>query len=91
MAIGTSIFLIAVGAILTFAVDYEVEGLDIAAVGIILMIAGVIGMVVSLFWMDRFTAPRRTAPPARRPARRPVADDRTDVIEETEVRRTDER
>ncbi len=58
MATGTSIFLIAVGAILTFAVDASVAGLDIAAVGVILMIAGVIGIVVSLFWLDRATAPR---------------------------------
>ena len=58
MATGTSIFLIAVGAILTFAVDASVAGLDIAAVGVILMIAGVIGIVVSLFWLDRATSPR---------------------------------
>lgn len=58
MATGTSIFLIALGAILTFAVDVTVEGLDLAAVGIILMIAGIIGVIVSLIWIDRATAPR---------------------------------
>ncbi|HAS09706.1 DUF6458 family protein [Acidimicrobiia bacterium EGI L10123] len=58
MATGTSIFLIALGAILTFAVDVTVSGLDLAAVGIILMIAGVIGVIVSLIWIDRATAPR---------------------------------
>ncbi len=40
MATGTSIFLIALGAILTFAVDVSVQGLDLAAVGVILMIGG---------------------------------------------------
>ena len=60
MATGTSIFLIALGAILTFAVDVTVSGLDLATVGIILMIAGVIGVIVSLVWIDRATAPRAT-------------------------------
>lgn len=58
MATGSSIFLIALGAILTFAVDAEVSGLDISTVGVILMIAGVIGVLVSLLWIDRATAPR---------------------------------
>lgn len=58
MATGTSIFLIAVGAILAFAVDADVEGLDLDAVGVILMIAGAIGVLVSLLWIDRATAPR---------------------------------
>ncbi len=58
MATGTSIFLIALGAILTFAVEAEISGLDINVVGVILMIAGAIGVVVSLIWIDRATAPR---------------------------------
>ena len=57
MATGSSIFLIALGAILTFAVDAEVSGLDISVVGVILMIAGGIGILVSLLWLDRATAP----------------------------------
>ena len=59
MATGTSIFLIALGAILTFAVEAEISGLDLNVVGIILMIAGAIGVIVSLIWIDRATAPRR--------------------------------
>lgn len=58
MATGTSIFLIALGAILAFAVDVEVSGLDLSTVGIILMVAGVIGVIVSLVWIDRATSPR---------------------------------
>lgn len=51
MGIGASIFLVAVGAILAFAVTAEVSGIDIATVGWILMIADVIGLVLSLvFW-----------------------------------------
>jgi len=58
MATGTSIFLLALGAILTFAVDASVSGLDLQTVGVILMIAGAIGVIVSLIWIDRVTAPR---------------------------------
>jgi len=51
MGIGLSIFLVAVGAILTFALEREAEGINLDAVGIILMIVGGVGLVVSmLFW-----------------------------------------
>ena len=51
MGFGTSIFLLAVGAILTFAVNVSVQGLDLDAVGVILMIVGIIGIIASLvFW-----------------------------------------
>jgi hypothetical protein len=51
MGLGTSIFLIAVGAILDFAVTWRVQGVDLTAVGAILMIIGAIGLVLSLiFW-----------------------------------------
>ena len=51
MGISLSILLVAVGAILTWAVSAEVSGVDITAVGVILMIVGGIGLVVSLiFW-----------------------------------------
>ena len=47
MAIGTSIFLLAVGAILRFAVYYSVRGIAISVVGIILMIADALGLLLS--------------------------------------------
>jgi Domain of unknown function (DUF6458) len=51
MGIGVSIFLIAVGAILAFAVTAELSGVDIATVGWILMIVGGLGLLLSLvFW-----------------------------------------
>ena len=51
MGIGASIFLIVVGAILAFAVTADVQGIDIATVGWILMIAGGVGILLSLiFW-----------------------------------------
>lgn len=51
MGYGVSIFLIAVGAILTWAVDASVQGLDLHTVGVILMVVGGIGLLFSLlFW-----------------------------------------
>jgi hypothetical protein len=51
MGISLSIFLVAAGAVLTWAVSAEVSGLDITAVGVILMIVGIVGFVTSLiFW-----------------------------------------
>ena len=52
MGIGTSIFMIAVGAILYFAVNADISGLEISTVGLILMILGVVGLVISLFMVS---------------------------------------
>ena len=48
MGIGINIFFIAVGAILAFAVDVTVAGLDVKVVGVILMIAGAVGLILTL-------------------------------------------
>ena len=48
MTLGAGIFLMAVGAILAFAVDVSISGLDIAVVGWILMIAGAVGIALEL-------------------------------------------
>lgn len=57
MAVGTSILLIAVGAILKFAVNVDTEGFNLNTVGLILMIVGILGLLVSLLmgsmWADR--------------------------------------
>jgi len=51
MSIGVSIFLLVVGAILTFAVEVSASGFNINTVGIILMLAGALGLLLSLlFW-----------------------------------------
>jgi hypothetical protein len=51
MGIGVSLILIAAGAILTWAVNATVSGLDINTIGVILMIVGAIGLILSLmFW-----------------------------------------
>lgn len=51
MTTGTSIFLIAVGAILRYAVNASVSGFNIHSAGLILMIVGIIGLVLSLLWL----------------------------------------
>ena len=48
MRTGFSVFLMAVGAVLTFAVHKTVSGVDIRTVGVILMIAGAIGLIITL-------------------------------------------
>jgi hypothetical protein len=54
VGIGGSIFLIAVGAIITFATNVTVKGLNLDAVGIILMIAGALGLLfTTLIWGPR--------------------------------------
>ncbi len=69
MSIGGSIFLIAVGAILRYAVTASVSGIELQTVGLILMIAGIIGLVISLailFMNDRSADPRAPDDPTRR-------------------------
>lgn len=53
MGIGVSIFLLAVGAILAFAVDVEVSGLDLSVVGIILMVCGALGLLLTMLVFGR--------------------------------------
>jgi hypothetical protein len=61
MGIGASVFLIAIGAILAFAVDVAVSGIDLSTVGVILMIVGAIGLVTSmLIFGGNNWGPRRT-------------------------------
>lgn len=60
MGIGACVALLAVGATLTFATEWSVQGIDIDAVGVILMIAGTLGLVVT---MQIFKPRSRPAPP----------------------------
>jgi hypothetical protein len=50
MYIGTSIFLIALGAILKFAVTFTIAGISLQVVGVILMIVGVVGLIASFLY-----------------------------------------
>lgn len=60
MGIGVGIFLIAVGAILTFAVDATLAGLDLNVVGWILMLAGTAGLII-FFYLRHRRRPTRAA------------------------------
>ncbi|SCL23251.1 hypothetical protein GA0070616_2693 [Micromonospora nigra] len=88
MGIGGSIFLIAVGAIFAFAVEADVGWLNLSVVGWVLMLAGVAGLLVTLyFWNSR----RHTVATVREERviddrAVPVRDDRV-VREHREVRR----
>ena len=54
MGIGASIFLIAVGAILTWAVDWHLAGVDLHVVGWVLMLCGLAGIILTLIlWSNR--------------------------------------
>ena len=82
MGIGASIFLLALGAILAFAVEADISGLDIGVIGWILMAAGLAGLIITLwFWNSR----RQTV--VTRTAQQPVAG--AGYSEYREVRRDD--
>jgi Domain of unknown function (DUF6458) len=72
MTIGVALFLIAVGAILRWAVTAHVAGIDLQTVGLILLVIGVIGFVFSLLWT--FVGPSRRRRYAAEP-RAYAADD----------------
>jgi Zn-dependent protease with chaperone function len=80
MSIGVSIFLLVIGAILTFAVNVSTSGFNINTVGIILMAAGVLGLLLSLLFWSSFSPWSR---------RRTVVDpyDERRVVEERRIER----
>lgn len=80
MTIAAAIFLIAVGAILRYATNLHVQGISIDTVGLILMIAGLAGLVLSFFqqaiWSNRtrrreapYPEEQREVPPGEAPPR----------------------
>jgi hypothetical protein len=95
MGIGASVFLIAVGAILTFAVEVPASGIDLDVVGVILMAVGFVGFFyTSLWWSDaspwrrnrtvireRYVEPTTYAPLRDATTDRPVSRERREVVE----------
>ncbi len=68
MSIGASLFLIAAGAVLRYAITWRPEDVDIEVVGLILMIVGIVGLLLSLLWMFIYADRRRdraAVPPPR--------------------------
>jgi hypothetical protein len=69
MTFGSSLILIAVGAILRYAVTATVSGINLQVVGLVLMIVGVVGLALSLLWFGVWADRRREAPPVGREVR----------------------
>jgi hypothetical protein len=70
MTIGTSIVLIAAGAILKYAVTVDVDAVDLQVVGTILMIVGILGLAISLLYTFVLADRRRPPDPYDAPTRR---------------------
>ncbi|MFR9781021.1 DUF6458 family protein [Micromonospora sp. MS34] len=90
MGIGASIFLIALGAIFAFAIDANLGWLDLNVVGWVLMLVGVVGLLITMyFWSTRRRAVVATPVRERVVAQPtvPVEDDRVVREEYREVRR----
>ncbi|MHB8658698.1 MAG: DUF6458 family protein [Solirubrobacteraceae bacterium] len=75
MGLGTSLLLIAVGAILRFAVTVTTHGFNLHTVGLILLIVGIVGLIISVIWMTVWTDRQRRSAPVG-PAEAPVRDPR---------------
>ena len=75
MTIGAGIFLIAVGAILKFATNFHVQEISIDTIGVILMVAGAVGLLIGLF--QEIVWSRRTRPVA--PGEAPAVEERREV------------
>jgi hypothetical protein len=69
MGIGVSLILVAIGAILTWAVSAEVSGVDIQVIGVILMVVGLAGLLLSLVFWSSWGGPAAVG------RRRTVVDD----------------
>lgn len=94
MGIGVSIFLLAMGAILAFAVHVPADGINLDTVGVILIILGLVGLLTSLVLWDDWTPRRRLLdyedgdviiPRRRRPRIVDLDDGVVDVVEDRPV------
>ena len=71
MSLGTSLFLIALGAVLRFAVSVSTHGFSIHTIGVILMIVGGVGLIISWLWMTMWRERRAARPYVQRDAAPP--------------------
>jgi Domain of unknown function (DUF6458) len=93
VGIGGSIFLIALGAILAFAVNASIGWLDLQVVGWVMIFAGIAGLILTLwFWQSRRRTVVTTARPVDTHTHRVEPVDNRRVVEErrTEVRPSDQ-
>jgi hypothetical protein len=88
MTLGVSLLLVAAGAILIWGVTGEASGIDVDAIGVILIVVGIVGFILSLVFWDRWGAgmpwggARRVTRVDGAPARTVAAPTRTTVVEE---------
>jgi hypothetical protein len=82
MGISVSLLLIAVGAILTWAVTADAEGVDVNTVGVILLIVGILGLVLSLIFWSSWGGFRRRATYVEGGPTRTTGARRETVVEE---------
>ena len=61
MSVGVSLLLFAVGAILRYAVTWNSQDINVETVGLILMLVGIVGLILSLLWMFVWADRRRDA------------------------------
>ena len=93
MTLGVSLLLVAAGAVLIWGVTGEASGIDIDAIGVILIVVGIIGFILSLVFWERWGArgpwgarratyveggPGTAATPATPVARRTVVEEQVD-------------
>jgi hypothetical protein len=80
MGLGTSLFLVAAGAVLRFAVTVQTDNVNLHTIGVILMIVGAVGVVLSLLFWDSWGGWRRTTyvedSGAAAPRRRVIREER---------------
>jgi hypothetical protein len=69
MTFGTSIFVIAVGAVLKFAVHVSTTGFNLHTIGLILMIVGIGGLVLSFLWLTVWSGRQREGEAPQRAVR----------------------
>jgi hypothetical protein len=74
MTYGGSIALIVIGAILKFAITWSPAHVNVQLIGLIIMIAGIVGLIISLVWM--FGRRRRTVTTSRTPNTTEVYEER---------------
>jgi hypothetical protein len=75
MPLGSALFLIAIGAILRYAVSADVSGVSLPTIGLILMIVGALGMLLSILYSLLLSPARRSDVVVERdPRERPIRD-----------------
>lgn len=80
MTIGGGLALIIIGAILAYAVEYDISGLDLKVVGVILMVGGLVGLIIGIARLA--AASRRRVPPVGTPTREEQYYEETPITDE---------